>query len=55
MLQVYADSTIGITQEDEFIIPENISVSIDCDDSKFIENLDVEENYDKPVEYGIEY
>jgi penicillin-binding protein 1A len=55
MLQVYADSTIGITQEDEFIIPEKISVALDCDDSKFVEDIDMETNYDMPVDYGYEY
>lgn len=55
MLQVYADSTIGITQEDEFIIPENITVMTECDDSRFVEDIDEETNYDMPAEYGYEY
>jgi penicillin-binding protein 1A len=55
MLQIYADSTIGITQEDEFIIPENISVMTDCDDQKFVEDIDIETNYDMPVNYGYDY
>jgi penicillin-binding protein 1A len=55
MFQVYADSTLGITQEDRFIIPENITVMTDCDDSKFVKDIDVETNYDMPADYGYNY
>lgn len=55
MLRVYADSTLGITQDDEFIIPEKITVMTDCDDEKFVKDIDIETNYDMPVDYGYDY
>lgn len=43
MLQVYADSTLGITQEDEFIVPEGMSAKIDCNDEQYVETAIQEE------------
>jgi penicillin-binding protein 1A len=48
MLQIYADSTLGITQADDFEKPEGFSMSIDCDDKKYMEGLNVEEEYEMP-------
>ena len=31
MQKIYADSTLGITQEDIFEIPPNFDIRIDCD------------------------
>lgn len=45
MLQVYADSTLGITQEDVFEIPEDIDVNLDCNDEQYKPAED-EEVYD---------
>ncbi|MBA7537945.1 Penicillin-binding protein 1A [subsurface metagenome] len=46
MLQIYADSTLQITQKDEFEKPEGFDVSLDCDDQKFIENAEFDDEYD---------
>jgi penicillin-binding protein 1A len=52
MLRVYADSTLGITQEDIFEVPDGFDISIDCDDERYLPDED-EEVYDLPpfVEY----
>lgn len=50
MLQVYADSTLGITQEDVFEIPEDFDLLfLECEDEKYISESDGEEIYDMPV------
>lgn len=49
MLQVYADSTLGITQEDVFEKPEGFDVSLDCNDDEYMKDADSEDNYDAPA------
>ncbi len=49
MLQIYADSTLAITQEDVFEKPEGFNVSLDCNEDEFIEGADSEDNYDAPA------
>ncbi len=46
MLQVYADSTLGITQEDLFEAPEGFSISLNCNDEQYAG--EEEEAYDVP-------
>jgi len=48
MLKIYADSTLGITQLDDFEKPEDFNVSIECNDKQFQDNLNVEEEYEMP-------
>jgi len=48
MMRVYADPSLGITQEDEFEKPEGFHISLDCNDKKFQENLNPEEEYEMP-------
>jgi penicillin-binding protein 1A len=48
MLKVYADSTLGITQNDDFEKPEDFDVSLDCNDEKYKVGLNVEEEYEMP-------
>jgi penicillin-binding protein 1A len=48
MLQVYADSSLGITQQDDFQKPEGFNISLDCNDQKFIEGVDVEQEIELP-------
>lgn len=48
MLQVYADPALGITQQDDFKKPEGFDISIDCNDQKFTEGLDVEQEIEMP-------
>lgn len=49
MLKIYADSTLGITQQDDFVEPEGFDISLDCNDSKYEENLNIDEEYEKPT------
>jgi penicillin-binding protein 1A len=49
MLQVYADSSLGITQEDKFEMPEEFDMSIlDCNEERFISESEEEEVLDMP-------
>ncbi|MBN1598031.1 MAG: transglycosylase domain-containing protein [Bacteroidales bacterium] len=52
MKRVYADSTLGIYQEDDFIAPEDFDMSIlDCDDQRFKDELQEEDEFDFDVVY----
>jgi penicillin-binding protein 1A len=51
MLQVYADSTLGITQEDEFIKPEGMNLSLDCNDKSYIDEAIANEEYETTIYY----
>jgi penicillin-binding protein 1A len=48
MLQIYADPSLGITQLDDFIKPEGFNISLDCNDQKYMEGLDVEQEIEMP-------
>jgi penicillin-binding protein 1A len=49
MQRVYADSTLGIFQNDRFEKPENISFSLDCDSIMNYKDPDFEEEFDIPA------
>ncbi len=48
MTRIYADSTLNITQLDDFEKPEGFEISLDCNDEKYLENLNREEEYEMP-------
>ncbi len=48
MLQVYADPDLGISQQDDFQKPEGFNIPLDCNDQKFSEGLNVEEEIEMP-------
>lgn len=52
MKRVYADSTLSITQEDEFIQPEGVNINLDCNDSRFVKDAEEEDRLE--LNYGYE-
>ena len=47
MKRVYADTSLGITQNDDFTAPEDFNISLDCNKQN-TEEEDFDEGYDSP-------